>query len=70
VVVVLHFDNRLTRGALADIVDGAVAFHDHQVELGDGRLGRRAGRNGKAINPARSQDRLRIATLRGSYYGW
>jgi len=43
VVVVLHFDNRLTRGALADIVDGAVAFHDHQVELGDGRLGRRAG---------------------------
>src|SRR5271157_4756296 len=44
VVFTPHLDDGLTRGALADVVDGAVAFHDHQVEL-DGRgLGRRAWR--------------------------
>src|ERR1039458_10852916 len=41
-VIILHFHDGLTRGALADIVDGAIAFHNHQVELGNRRLGSRA----------------------------
>src|SRR5579871_461730 len=32
VILVLHFDNRLPGGALLDVVDGAVAFHNHDVQ--------------------------------------
>src|ERR1019366_1391388 len=41
-----------------------------RLSLATGAWAAAPGGNGKAINPARSQDRLRIATLRGLYYGW
>ncbi len=45
-VLILHLNDGLARGALADVVDRAVAFDDHDIQFGRGVLGVHNGRGG------------------------
>src|ERR1039458_5818492 len=70
VVFVLHLDDGLTRGALADVVDGAVAFHNHEVELGNRGLSRRAWRKRQGDQSGEKPRQVTHRNPPRSYYGW